>query len=236
MTLTQAPRAASPPLQTPTRKPWVERFRSTWPDFVILAATLLVLVWGLAKNGYGNEYYARGRWVDDVFVESFCTALPTRVVGSPPTSRRSPCGSAPSSHVFGFSSWSILLPSAVCGVASVALVMAAVRRAWGRWAGRAAGVTLALTPSFVAVARVNNPDIVLVLFMVAAAYATQHSKRPPTTWIIITGFCCGLAFLAKLSSWGSSCLASSLRTSSLVPVAGGVDSETPLWREERSCS
>ena len=27
-------------------------------DFVILAATLLVLVWGLAKNGYGNEYYA----------------------------------------------------------------------------------------------------------------------------------------------------------------------------------
>ena len=167
---------------------------------MILAATLLVLVWGLAKNGYGNEYYAAA-------VRSMTYSWRNFVYGAADpggwiTTDKPPLAlwlGALSARVFGFSSWSILLPSAVCGVASVALVMAAVRRAWGRWAGRAAGVTLALTPTFVAVARVNNPDIVLVLFMVAAAYATQRavSDRRPA-WMIVAGFCCGLAFLAKL--------------------------------------
>jgi 4-amino-4-deoxy-L-arabinose transferase-like glycosyltransferase len=199
-TLTRAPHAASPPLQTPTRQPWVERLRSTWPELVILAATLLVLVWGLSKNGYGNEYYAAA-------VRSMTYSWRNFVYGAADpggwiTTDKPPLAlwlGALSARVFGFSSWSILLPSAVCGVATVALVMAAVRRAWGRWAGRAAGITLALTPTFVAVARVNNPDIVLVLFMVAAAYATQRavSDRRPV-WMIVAGLCCGLAFLAKL--------------------------------------
>jgi 4-amino-4-deoxy-L-arabinose transferase-like glycosyltransferase len=199
-TLTRPPHVTSPPLQAPTRQTWVERLRSTWPELVILAATLLLLVWGLSKNGYGNEYYAAA-------VRSMTYSWRNFVYGAADpggwiTTDKPPLAlwlGALSARVFGFSSWSILLPSAVCGVASVALVMAAVRRAWGRWAGRAAGITLALTPTFVAVARVNNPDIVLVLFMVAAAYATQRavSDRRPA-WIIVAGFCCGLAFLAKL--------------------------------------
>ena len=62
-----------------------------------------------------------------------------------------------------------------------------------------AGIVLAVTPVFIAVSRVNNPDATLVLCMVAAAYATQRAisdERP--AWMIVAGLCCGLGFLAKL--------------------------------------
>ena len=200
-TLTQLPEAEPAPLQVPSKKTWVvERLRCGWPELAILAGTLVILVWGLSKNGYGNQYYAAAErsmtysWRNFVFG----AADP----GGWITTDKPPLAlwfGALSARVFGFSSWSILLPSAVCGVAAVGLLMAAVRRAWGRWAGRVAGIALALTPTFVAVARVNNPDITLVLFMVAAAYATQRaiSDRRPV-WMIAAGLCCGLAFLAKL--------------------------------------
>jgi 4-amino-4-deoxy-L-arabinose transferase-like glycosyltransferase len=167
---------------------------------VIIAGTLVVLAWGLSKNGYGNEYYAAA-------VRSMTDSWRNFVFGSVDpggwiTTDKPPLGlwlGALSARVFGFSSWSLLLPSAVCGAAAVGLLMACVRRAWGPWAGRAAGIVLALTPTFVAVSRVNNPDIMLVLFMVAAAYATQRaiSDRRPG-WMIVAGLCCGLGFLAKL--------------------------------------
>ncbi len=199
-TLTRPPDTTSPPFESPTRNTWGQRLRSSWPELAILAATTVILVWGLSKNGYGNPYYAGAvrsmtySWRNFVYGASDPGGWIT--TDKPPLAL---WAGALSARVFGFSSWSILLPSAVCGVASVGLLMAAVRRAWGRWAGRAAGITLALTPTFVAIARVNNPDITLVLFMVAAAYATQRamSDRRPA-WMIVAGFCCGLAFLAKL--------------------------------------
>ena len=99
-------------------------------ELVILVATLLVLVWALSKNGYGNEYYAAA-------VRSMTYSWRNFVYGAADpggwiTTDKPPLAlwlGALSARVFGFSSWSILLPSAVCGVATVALVMATVRRA-----------------------------------------------------------------------------------------------------------
>jgi 4-amino-4-deoxy-L-arabinose transferase-like glycosyltransferase len=200
-TLTQQRDAMSAaPFQAPSEKTWKERLRSRWPELAILTGTLVILVWGLSKNGYGNQYYAAA-------VRSMTYSWRNFVFGAADpggwiTTDKPPLAlwfGALSARVFGFSSWSLLLPSAVCGVASVALLMAAVRRAWGRWAGRAAGIALALTPTFVAVGRVNNPDIVLVLFIVSAAYATQRAISDRRLgWMIVAGLCCGLGFLAKM--------------------------------------
>jgi hypothetical protein len=60
-------------------------------------------------------------------------------------------------RVFGLHSLSLLVPQALMGVASVALVYDLVRRRWGRAGGFAAGAALALTPITVAISRHNNP-------------------------------------------------------------------------------
>src|SRR5207247_6935288 len=74
-----------------------------------------------------------------------------------------------SARVLGFSSFSILLPQALCTIAAVGLLYATVRRSFGPAAGLIAAGALAITPVTVAIARVNNPDALLVRLIVAAA-------------------------------------------------------------------
>lgn len=67
-------------------------------------------------------------------------------------------------RVFGFSSWSMLVPHALAGVTTVALVYAAVRRWYGVKSALIAGAVMALTPAAVLMFRFNNPDSFLTLF------------------------------------------------------------------------
>ena len=55
-------------------------------------------------------------------------------------------------------SWTLLLPSAICGALAVALLIATILPVWGRVAGVTAGIALAVTPSMLAVSRSTNPD------------------------------------------------------------------------------
>ncbi len=66
-------------------------------------------------------------------------------------------------YVLGFHGWSILLPQALAGVASVAVLYHLVARTSGRVAGLLAGHTFALTPIVVATSRNNTADMLLVL-------------------------------------------------------------------------
>ena len=192
-TLPAVPEPPAPPA-------WRDRLRERWPELVITLGALVVYAWGLSKNGYGNPYYAAA-------VRSMTHSWKNFIYGAVDpggwiTTDKPPLAlwlGSLSARVLGYSSWSLLMPSVLCGVASIWLLMSAVRRAWGAWAGRIAGIVLALTPVFIAVSRVNNPDATLVLCMVAAVYATQRAisdERP--AWMIVAGLCCGLAFLAKL--------------------------------------
>ena len=92
-----------------------------------------------------------------------------------------------------------LLPQAAEGVASVAILHAAVRRWSGPAAGLIAAGALAVTPVATPMFRFNNPDALLVLLMTAAAYAmVRATESGRTRWIALAGALLGFGFLAKM--------------------------------------
>src|SRR6185369_12624296 len=102
-------------------------------------------------------------------------------------------------RVFGLNSWSILVPEALAGVAAVGLLYATVRRWSGPAAGLLAGAVMALTPVAVLMFRFNNPDALLVLLLVAGAYATVRAiETASTRWLALTGVLVGFGFLTKM--------------------------------------
>ncbi len=75
-------------------------------------------------------------------------------------------------------------------------------RRFGRAAGFAAGLTLALTPITVAISRHNNPDALLVLCITAAVWAADRGLRKDgsTRWLLLSGAFVGLGFETKMAA------------------------------------
>ena len=109
-----------------------------------------------------------------------------------------------SARIFGYSNWSILLPSSVAGAASVGLLWLIVRRYFGLTAATIAGLVLALSPISVAVNRLNMPEPFLILALIGAAGAVLRSleSRRWWAWTVLAGFLVGVAFNTKmLDGW-----------------------------------
>src|SRR2546425_1682892 len=113
----------------------------------LMAVTFLLYVWGLDRNGWANAYYAAA-------VQAGTKSWKAFFFGSTDASNfitvdKSPAFLWPmelSARVFGVSSWSMLLPQALEGVAAVGILYAAVRRWFSPAAGLLAGGRLARTP------------------------------------------------------------------------------------------
>ncbi len=100
--------------------------------------------------------------------------------------------------MFGLSTWSLLVPEALMGVASVGVLYAALRRWFTPAAGLIAGAVLALTPVAALMFRFNNPDALLVLLMIVAVYtALRAIHGDGLQWFVLTGVAVGLGFLTK---------------------------------------
>ncbi|WP_134741333.1 glycosyltransferase family 39 protein [Nocardioides sp. 503] len=192
----------------------------------LLVATAVLYLWGLGASGYANAFYSAAAqagsesWSAMFFGAS--DAAGSITVDKPPLAL---WPMALSVRVFGLSSWSLLVPQALAGVATVALLTATVRRTTGSaWAGILAGATLALTPVAALMFRFNNPDALLVLLMVGAAYATLRAVEGghPVRWLALGGALVGLAFLTKM-------LQSFLVLPALA-LAYGLFAAAPLWR------
>ena len=162
--------------------------------------TGVLTLWGLTRNGYANTYYAeaaqaasRNWWawlsnsVDTSGLESLDKGpLSNMLMGL-------------SGRLFGFSSFSMLLPEALCGIASVLLLHNVVRRTLGHRAALLAALILALTPIFVAMSRFNNPDPLLVLCELAAVWALVRAlESGRTRHLLLCGLIIGLAFNVKM--------------------------------------
>jgi 4-amino-4-deoxy-L-arabinose transferase-like glycosyltransferase len=165
----------------------------------LLLGTAALYLWGLSASGWANAFYSAAvqagsqDWTAFLFGSSDAANLIT--VDKPPASL---WVMALSVRIFGLSSWSILVPQALMGVASVGLVYLTVRRWFTPAAGLIAGLVLALTPVATLMFRFNNPDALLVLLLTAAAYTTvRATEKASMKWLVWTGVLVGFAFLTK---------------------------------------
>jgi 4-amino-4-deoxy-L-arabinose transferase-like glycosyltransferase len=167
---------------------------------VLLAGAAVLYLWDLGSAGWANVYYtgAVQAMTQDWTAFFFGSTDPGNIVtvDKPPASL---WVMALSARIFGLSAWSVLVPQALMGVGAVALLHAAVRRVAGPGAGLLAGAALALTPVTAEMFRYNNPDALLVLLLVAAAYATVRATETASTrWLLLAGSLIGFAFLTKM--------------------------------------
>ncbi|HVW41390.1 MAG TPA: glycosyltransferase family 39 protein [Amycolatopsis sp.] len=166
---------------------------------LLLLVTAVMYLWNLGASGYANDFYAMAVQAGTKNWEAlfFGSLDPGNVitVDKPPASIWL---MALSGRIFGFNAWSMLVPQALCGVGSVALVYAAVKRLSGPAAGLLAGTALAFTPVAALMFKFNNPDALLVLLEVAGAYCIVRAlEKASTKWLLLAGVAVGFGFITK---------------------------------------
>ena len=167
---------------------------------LLLMASMLYL-WNITINGMANSYYAAAAQAASVnwtaWLFGSLDAANFMSVDKPPVSTMI---MGLFGRAFGFSSWSMLLPHALAGVATVVLVYMAVRRWYGVKSALIAGAVMALTPAAVLMFRFNNPDSFLTLFLTASAYAFLRAfdSKKSALWLSVAGLLAGFAFNTKM--------------------------------------
>ncbi|MGZ8723112.1 MAG: glycosyltransferase family 39 protein [Aeromicrobium sp.] len=169
----------------------------------LLLTTCLLYLWGLGASGWANSFYSAAAQAGSESWKAFffgsSDAANSITVDKTPMSL---WVMALSVRLFGLSSWSILAPQALMGVAAVGLLYATVRRSTDNaWAGLLAGTVLALTPVAVLMFRFNNPDALLTLLLIGSVAATLRAIESPekaVRWLALGGALVGFAFLTKM--------------------------------------
>ncbi|WP_327375114.1 glycosyltransferase family 39 protein [Streptomyces sp. NBC_01216] len=178
----------------PDDAPWAR------PAFLgLLLVTAALYLWNLSASGYANSYYSAAVQAGSESWKAFffgsLDAANAITVDKPPAAL---WPMALSVRFFGLGSWQILVPEVLMGVATVAVLYAAVRRRFGAGAGLIAGTVLALTPVAALMFRFNNPDALLALLMTVAVYCVLRAlEKDGKAWLVGAGVAFGLAFLAK---------------------------------------
>jgi 4-amino-4-deoxy-L-arabinose transferase-like glycosyltransferase len=167
---------------------------------VLLGTTALLYLWKLGASGYANDYYAAAvqagtqNWKAMLFGS---LDAGNAITVDKPALFLWPMELA--GRIFGFGSWSMLVPQALEGIAAVALLAATVRRVAGPAAGLVAGAILAATPVAALMFRFDNPDAMLTLLLVAAGYALLRALETASTrWLVLVGVLVGLGFITKM--------------------------------------
>jgi 4-amino-4-deoxy-L-arabinose transferase-like glycosyltransferase len=181
----------------------VERLITLWPGAALVAILLLstfLEFFQLDQEGYANTYYAAAvksmltSW-HNFFFASFDS-------GGFVSLDKPPLGfwiQAASAKLFGFSGWSLLLPEALAGVLSVALLYYLVARVFGRGAGLVAALVLALTPVSVVTNRNNTIDSLLILVLLLSIWTISLAiERGKLRWLLLSMLLVGLGFNIKM--------------------------------------
>lgn len=175
--------------------------------------------WRLSNQGWANVYYAGiAQAGSHSWVAAFFGALDANAVVA---TDKPPLAFWPMSlsvWLLGLSPVAVLLPQLLESVATVLLLYAAVRRLAGPWAAALAGVVLAVTPVFFVLARYDDPDTLLTLWVVLAAWAAVRCRDDPRRgWLLLAAACFGAAFLTK---WVAGLVAAPAFVLALWPVLG----------------
>ncbi len=165
----------------------------------LLFGTGVAYIWGLGASGWANSFYSAAIQAGSVSWKAFffgsSDAANSITVDKPPMSLWLMSLSV---RIFGLNTWAMLVPQALLGVASVALLWATIRRQFGAASGLLAGFALAVTPVAALMFRFNNPDALLVLLMIAAVWASMRAVEDGRTrWLVLCGVFVGFGFLTK---------------------------------------
>jgi len=203
--------SATPPSSVRSVERQHSRLARTWrgpvsdPSWVrptlllLLAATAALYLWNLGASGWANAYYSAA-------VQAGTKSWKAFFFGSTDASNFITVDKTPASlwvmeisaRIFGVSSWSVLAPQALEGVVAVGILFATVKRWFSPVAALIAATVFALTPVAALMFRFNNPDALLVMLLVGAAYTmTRALENGRLRWIVATGTLVGLGFLAK---------------------------------------
>ncbi|HVC42449.1 MAG TPA: glycosyltransferase family 39 protein [Candidatus Saccharimonadales bacterium] len=166
----------------------------------VLGVAALLYLWDLAASGWANAFYSAA-------VQAGTTSWKAFFFGSFDSSNFITVDKSPaalwvmdlSARVFGVNAWSILVPQALEGVATVGFTYLTVRRWFSPAAALIAGATVALTPVAALMFRFDNPDALLVLLLTIATYATVRAvEAGKTRWLVLAATLVGFAFLTKM--------------------------------------
>lgn len=175
-----------------------------WPEILLLLISAAVYFWDLANNGWGNPYYAAAAQAGASDLESYffgsADAGNGLTVDKPPL------------HlwilglfvkVFGLSYFSVLVPQALMGTATVLIVHRAVAIYGTVRQAFLAGLFLILIPVTSIIFRFNNPDaLLLLLWALTAFFFIKSVHQQSTVHLYLAAFALGMAFLCKqFQSW-----------------------------------
>jgi 4-amino-4-deoxy-L-arabinose transferase-like glycosyltransferase len=202
------PPPTDPPTPTPPPGRMIRLVRGRQQDpawvrpalVVLLVGTGFLYIWGLGQSGWANSFYSAAvqagtkSWKAFFFGSSDASNFIT--VDKPPAAL---WVMEISARLFGVNAWSILVPQALEGVATVGLLFVTVRRWFTPGAALLAGAVVALTPVATLMFRYNNPDALLTLVLTAAAYATVRAvEAGRTRWLVLAGALIGFGFITKM--------------------------------------
>ena len=166
----------------------------------LLTLTAVLYLWDLGASGWANSFYSAA-------VQAGTKSWKAFFFGSSDSSNFITVDKPPaflwpmeiSARIFGLNSWSVLVPQALEGVATVGLVYLTVRRWFSAQAALLGGAVVALTPVAAMMFRYNNPDALLALLLTAALYATVRAlEKGRTSWLVLAASLIGLGFITKM--------------------------------------
>ena len=189
--------------EAPIRRPARQFFRDRWYAFA-LAAVVLLSFWlnfyAISKLGYGNAYYAAAvrsmtqSWHNFFYISFDPAGLVS--VDKPPLGL---WVQALFVMAFGYHGWAMLLPQALAGAASSAMMYILTAKRFGRPAGLISALVFAVTPAVVVASRNNTMDMQLILVLLVAAWFLFRSiETGKWRWLFLCAVMIGVGFNVKM--------------------------------------
>lgn len=167
---------------------------------LICVLALFLNIWRISIQGYANEYYTAGvesmtqSWKNFFFVAYDPAGYVS--IDKPPLGLWL---QAISAKMFGVSGFSVLLPEILGAVISVFLLYKILKKAVNWKIATLGAFFLAITPIFVATARTNTPDMVMIPLLLWALLATITAiEKQKLRYLIGVAVIIGLAFNVKM--------------------------------------